>query len=599
MRTETFVPDYILEVTNACNMSCKGCYAPNVLLDQKEKINSVKELKAEEVLQVLGNQENLIIAIRGGEPTLNSQIIEILKIAQMHNRIVYLETNGWWIEENSPLFQAIVKLNIIIKLSSDSMHRSIPENIARKITLLKNNGVRVVLAVTEFQVQAAEVHAAKIEKLVGSPVDWIWQPKVTSSDRLIRPKNAVVTVENKLSNSLSSKFNPANKVFFSWLAMIWVFSGLGLVQFPLHAQAGITKIQVGLAANFSAMSDSNTNPYANYFRSGVKLAYSTYEKKLRSRGIEIEFVEFDYGDDKIKVVETAKSAVKSKVIGVIGYLYSADALLAGPIFNENKTLLLSPSATADRVESLGRYVRRVCFSDGFQGTTLAKFASEYLKIKNVGIISVADCAYCQSLRKAFIEQLKLTNVKIAFDETVLSSDTDFADIISKIKPTDTIFVPTYEKTAALLISSLVDKGISPDQWLGGDGWGNSVALFNRIVEGRELLAYSVSHWHDSLASPLSRSFYKNFSKNFGKPPVDTAVLAYDSARIFFEALLKSKSLDRASLLESIETLDSFESLTGKMWYKNGSRTPEKPAVLLKIKNQKITFERLIAPRDKK
>ena len=271
------------------------------------------------------------------------------------------------------------------------------------------------------------------------------------------------------------------------------------------ASAGQTVV-IGIAANFSAMSDSTSNPYANYFRDAIEMAFDENKALLASKGITVKLKEFDYGDDKLKVIETANAAVKSDALAVIGYIYSSDALLAGPILNKNGLLLLSPTATADRLETIGRYVRRTCFDDSHQGKILADYAFKSQKARSIGIIYAADCAYCNSLRTAFKEHFESLGGKIVVEQTVLSNDADFGDAVAafKGKPLDAVFVPNYERVAATIISQMLDGGVKPRLWLGGDGWGDSVDLFYRIVSARKFTAYAISHWHAQLDTPQSK-----------------------------------------------------------------------------------------------
>jgi branched-chain amino acid transport system substrate-binding protein len=345
-------------------------------------------------------------------------------------------------------------------------------------------------------------------------------------------------------------------------------------------------VTVGIAANFSAMSDSTSNPYANYFRDAIEMAFDENKTLLASKGIAVKLKEFDYGDDKLKVIETANAAVRSDALAVLGYIYSSDALLAGPILNSGGLLLLSPTATADRLEKIGRYVRRTCFDDSYQGKILADYAWKTQKARNVGIVYAADCAYCNSLRTAFKERFESLGGKVVVEQTVLSNDADFTEAAAAFKgrPLDAIFVPNYERVSATIISRLLDAGVKPRLWLGGDGWGDSVDLFYRIVGARKFTAYAISHWHTQLKTPQSKAFTVEFVRRYGKPPVDTAVLAYDAARLLIRGLIAAKKLDRAALLDSVERIRTFDGVTGKLVYPPLARTPVKPAVLLRLEN---------------
>jgi branched-chain amino acid transport system substrate-binding protein len=257
--------------------------------------------------------------------------------------------------------------------------------------------------------------------------------------------------------------------------------------------------------------------------------------------------------------------------------------------------MITPTATADRIEEIGHFVRRTCFNDSYQGKILGDYAWKTQKVKNVAVVSVADCAYCQSLRMAFKERFEALGGKVAVDQTILSSDTKFDEVIEalKEKKVDAIFIPNYERVSATIISTLIDAGIKPRLWLGGDGWGNSVDLFYRIVGKRKFKAYTISHWHRDIDRPKSKAFFAEFTKRYGKAPVDTAVLAYEAAELLIQALINTSNFSREGILEAVEKIKTFEGVTGKLVYPASARTPSKPAVLLKLENGQLSVERII------
>ncbi len=370
----------------------------------------------------------------------------------------------------------------------------------------------------------------------------------------------------------------------------WVVLSLLL---PARARA-LEKVTVGIAANFSAMSDSSSNPYADYFRDAIGMAFSESQAALSAKGVRVELKELDYGNDKLKVIETARAAAASDAVAVIGYIYSSDALLAGPVFSQAHLLLVTPTATAERVEKLGRYVRRTCFDDAYQGRILADYAHNR-EIRTAGIVYAADCAYCNSLRAAFKKRFEALGGRVLVEQAVLSSDDPYDSAVSVFKnnPVQAIFVPNYERVSATIISRLIDAGIRPKLWLGGDGWGDSIDLFSRIIGERPFKGYAIAHWYRD-ATPQSKDFVEKFTRLYGKPPVDTAVLAYDAAKLVIRGLLEAKRLDREGVLEAVESIKTFDGVTGRLIYPAGERTPIKPAVLMRVETGRgNAVERLI------
>ena len=70
------------------------------------------------------------------------------------------------------------------------------------------------------------------------------------------------------------------------------------------------------------------------------------------------------------------------VVAVLGEVASSRSLEAAPICQENKIPMISPSSTNPKVTEVGDYIFRVCFIDPFQGTVMANFARNTLKLQN-------------------------------------------------------------------------------------------------------------------------------------------------------------------------------------------------------------------------
>ncbi|MEG2204363.1 MAG: ethanolamine utilization protein EutJ, partial [Oscillospiraceae bacterium] len=82
-----------------------------------------------------------------------------------------------------------------------------------------------------------------------------------------------------------------------------------------------------------------------------------------------------------------------------------------PVANKNKVPVASGSATADdvtvsfnkdgSVKEVQEYGFRICFSDSFQGTAMAKFALNNLKAKKAVVITDTSSDYGKGLAKNF------------------------------------------------------------------------------------------------------------------------------------------------------------------------------------------------------
>jgi branched-chain amino acid transport system substrate-binding protein len=344
--------------------------------------------------------------------------------------------------------------------------------------------------------------------------------------------------------------------------------------------AAAKDVSIGLASNFSEVSSSSSNPFGGFFRNGIDLAVTDAKEKLAKKNIVIKLVDFDYGNLDSRVIQAAKKAVASDVIAVVGYNFSSHALLAAPIHQQGHLPMLTPSATANRIGSLGAFVHQACFDNEFMGETLARVAVSKLKAKKVAIIAAVDCAYCADLAKAFEAQFVKSGGTISISVPILRADRDLASVMEKLKGQDfdAVLIPNEELLSARIIAALLQHGIKKPV-LGGDGWGNVGNEFFGILNGQSFSGYSVSHWHPDEKSARTKKFIADYNRAYGKAPNDTSVLAYDSMSLLIDALIKAPALTREGVENSLTKMRAFTGVTGQFLFRAG-KAPRKSLVLL-------------------
>jgi len=354
-------------------------------------------------------------------------------------------------------------------------------------------------------------------------------------------------------------------------------------------------VEIGIASNFSELSTVTFNPFGGYFKDAIELAVSDNKAILNKAGIDLSLNTFDYGMDEINVIKKSKEAAASKSLAVIGYNYSSVALLAAPIHTEEKIPMLSPSASANRLSTFGKYVHLGSFNNQFMGETLAKIATTILKKKKILILTAVNCAYCMDLANSFTEEIKKHDGEIVRNIFLLQEDTDFTKIVEEAKTLtfDAVLVPNQELTSARLISALTEAGITKP-FLGADGWGNEGSEFFRVLKGKQFTGYSVTHWHPKMKTVKSKKFVDSYLKSFKKLPNDTSVLAYDSMTLLIQALAKTKPLTRENLEKTLISFKTFDGVTGRAYFEP-NKAPRKDILVLKTTDTGFAIHQIVSP----
>jgi len=106
-----------VEITDNCNLNCGYCYRDSFFNSKKSK--EINLLKLEKFLSFLKKKNLLEIGITGGEPTINSNFLKIMKYSLKNFEVVELITNGTNPERILRLFKEIStsekeKLNISV-----------------------------------------------------------------------------------------------------------------------------------------------------------------------------------------------------------------------------------------------------------------------------------------------------------------------------------------------------------------------------------------------------------------------------------------------------------------------------------------------------
>ncbi len=148
----------ILEITQACNLSCPVCFA------EAKRADRGRHLSLEQITDMMdrlrrceGDPE--VIQLSGGEPTIHPRILDVLRAAREREyRKVLLNTNGLRIAEDPAFVDALQELDPTIYLQFDGFEpetyqrlrgrADLAELKQRVLQILGEREMRVVLVAT-------------------------------------------------------------------------------------------------------------------------------------------------------------------------------------------------------------------------------------------------------------------------------------------------------------------------------------------------------------------------------------------------------------------------------------------------------------------
>jgi branched-chain amino acid transport system substrate-binding protein len=354
------------------------------------------------------------------------------------------------------------------------------------------------------------------------------------------------------------------------------------------------KIVIGHVASMTG----NEATFGSSTDNGIKLAIEEQNKKGGVKGKQLVLKTLDdQGKPEEAAVAATRLITQDKVAVILGEVASSRSLAIAPIADQNQVPQISPTSTNPRVTKDGEktrpYVFRVCFIDPFQGTVMAKFSRENLKITNVAILRDVGNDYSVGLADFFAKAFQGAGGKIVSDQSYKAGDQDFKAQLTAIKgkKPEAIYVPGYYTDVALISRQARELGIKVPL-MGGDGW-DSAKLYE-IAKGALDGSYFSNHYTDEDPSPVIQEFVAKYKAAYGSVPDALAVLGYDAAKVAFDAMERAKDLTGPSIRDAIEATTGFKAVSGVINL-DADHNAVKSAVVLAIKSNAAHYAATVNP----
>lgn len=336
-------------------------------------------------------------------------------------------------------------------------------------------------------------------------------------------------------------------------------------------------------------------------KNGIDLALKKINEKGVLGGKKLSLVVADTKSEASEATNGMQKLIsQDKVVAVIGPNQSSAVIASGAINNGAKVVDITPMGTNPDVtvdpktKQVKPYSFRTCFIDPFQGTVMASFASNELKVKRAAIYIDNTSDYAKGLAQFFKENFVKNGGQVVIEEAYLQKDTDFKSTLTKIKAAkpDFIYIPGYYQEVGLIVKQAREMGITVPM-AGGDGW-DSAKLPE--IAGKAALenTFFSSLYSPDDTSDLNKEFVAEYKKAYNTNPDVFAALAYDSALLVAKAIEDAGSADPAKIGEAMAKIKGFKGVSGEVTF-NEQHNPIKSAVIIEHKDGKQTFKTKVNP----
>jgi branched-chain amino acid transport system substrate-binding protein len=310
---------------------------------------------------------------------------------------------------------------------------------------------------------------------------------------------------------------------------------------------------------------------------GVRLAV---EQAGAIKGHPLTVVVRDDGcSDEGSVAAAEAFVAMPDLAGVIGPMCSNGCIPASIVYDDAKTLMLTPSCTTSALTGqVLDTVVRLAWNGEIAAIGGAKFADKELKASRVFAINDST-VYGKQQRDAFKETLKQRGGRLIADEYVQTADWDFTALVAQIKAAqpDLIYYAGFLPAGRFLIQQIRYAGITTpfmaaDALLDVDGFireSNTAAQDAYLTDARPVEGKRFDKFADA------------YRARWGEDPGPFSAHAYDAAVVLIEAVkdtARSRDgwlrIDKKALRDAVLDTDR-RGATGRIrFFDNGERVPE-------------------------
>jgi len=331
-----------------------------------------------------------------------------------------------------------------------------------------------------------------------------------------------------------------------------------------------------------------------YSQAGVRAAITELNAAGGVLGRRFELITEDLRSLSGEASTSVRKLVsRDQVVAIISSGTSGQALEAGPFCQQQGIPMLCDGATAPAVTEIGDCVFRVCFTDPFQGTVMARFARENLKVQRVGLLVDASSQYSLGLADFFKKRFVADGGTILAEQKYNGGDRDFRPQLTALKALEpeALFIPGLYAESGLILAQTRELGYT-GPLMGGDGWEapELIQLAGKAAEG----GFCTVHFSTENDSPRVQEWVKRVTAEFGREPNGITALSYDAMMLLADAIRRAGTTDKAALRQALAATKDFDGLTGRITL-DAQRNAQKSAVIVKIEGGAFKFLQTVEP----
>ena len=322
----------------------------------------------------------------------------------------------------------------------------------------------------------------------------------------------------------------------------------------------------------------------------IRMAADEINEKKLAGDVRIKLV---VNDDATQTQQTQqlinRAVLQDNALMILGPSDSTRSAAVAPLINQFQIPAITTAQSAAAFTS-GPWVFKITTDPVGAIRPLGEYAAKKLNVKKVAAIFYRDNDGQIANTRNFTTALKDAGAQIVAEEGVLSSETDYTAVATKIaalKP-DGIYLGANAEQAANMAVALRNAGIGADVKL----FGSSSLGEDYIKQGGKATdnTYNTSDYNPQSSSAMNVAFRENYKKRYNTDANNWAAVGYDSMMVAAAALKAAgANPTREKVRDALAKLKGVSVVIGSgTWNNTESRIPEYGITVNVIKDGKIS-----------
>jgi branched-chain amino acid transport system substrate-binding protein len=225
-----------------------------------------------------------------------------------------------------------------------------------------------------------------------------------------------------------------------------------------------------------------------------------------------------------------------------------------------------------------------------RGQILARYAAKELKPAHVVVLTDQRNSVAVALAAAFLKEWPRTSPPTV-EEWPYHNDSERGEFFHTLarKPPEVALFAGAPADFLTLAGQLQEEKAKLTLLYGGEDAGAG-ALQRPGTE-----AVTATVFAPEGLTEKGKEFARRYREQYHEPPSFAAAQAYDAGRLLFETMQQAKSATPTRIRDDLLKLDAFESVTGKVTWKD--RKPQRTVFVVRVKYDEAKVVQTVAPEE--